>query len=483
MKKSILLTGSLIIIFGLLTNCGDDFLESPQYGSSTSDQLLNNGDAIVAAVNAIYEPLIAENFFGHAEFTFDICSDDFWRAGDHPEDQAIEEFTYDPGNPQLQYSWPHKYEMISRANTVLINIGEIEMDEALRNRSLGEAYFLRGFAYWRLYLIYGEVPVFTEEDLLAGNVNKPKATLEEVEAQIEADWIKASQLLPVSYAGDPDNIGRASQGTAFGFLTKFYVYKERFAEAIEAGNHIVGNPEYKLADSFEQNFQLATENNTEVLFALQYLAGWTGDNCPAIYTTPRPWGGWDFQEPIQDLVDEFEPGDPRLDYTVFKPGDMVQRGSLGLVEYTEDLSQTDYHFRKYANYNASGDLDQGLNAPLLRSADVYLLVAEAKIRSGGDGDAELNAVRERAGLTPVTGATMEHIMHERRVELACENERHQDLLRWDKAQLIDLVSHYAIDRGPLKPKRNFQRPKHYYFPLPQREIDFSNGVLIQNPNY
>ncbi|MNY68871.1 SusD family protein [compost metagenome] len=74
-------------------------------------------------------------------------------------------------------------------------------------------------------------------------------------------------------------------------------------------------------------------------------------------------------------------------------------------------------------------------------------------------------------------------MHERRVELAGENERHQDLMRWDKAGLIDIAAHYKIARGPFKPSRNFIKPKHYYFPLPQREVDLSNGVLKQNSNY
>jgi hypothetical protein len=69
------------------------------------------------------------------------------------------------------------------------------------------------------------------------------------------------------------------------------------------------------------------------------------------------------------------------------------------------------------------------------------------------------------------------------VELAGENERHQDLMRWDKAGIIDIAALYQQDRGPLKPGRTFQRPKHYYFPIPQREIDLSNGVLVQNQNY
>ncbi|HRN58471.1 MAG TPA: RagB/SusD family nutrient uptake outer membrane protein, partial [Agriterribacter sp.] len=83
----------------------------------------------------------------------------------------------------------------------------------------------------------------------------------------------------------------------------------------------------------------------------------------------------------------------------------------------------------------------------------------------------------------VENATMAELMHERRVELAGENERHLDLIRWDKAGIIDLPAHYAIDRGPWKPGRTFVVPKNYLFPLPQRQIDLSNGTLVQNPDF
>lgn len=483
--KSILRTS--VVSLGLLlvfSQCDDNILESTSYGQVSSQQFWRNGDDVVSAVNAIYEPLLQENYFGHFERTWDIQSDDMWRAGDHAEDQSIEYFTYDASNPKLIDTWKWRYEMISRANAVLINAPDVVMDAALKNRSLGEAYFLRGFSYWRHFLVHGEVPIFVEEDVVAGNLNKPKASLDEVKARIEEDFSTAAELLPESYQSDPDNLGRVSSGTAYGMLAKFYLYTEQFQKAITAGEKVTLNASYDLASSFDENFKIETENNPEMLFSMQYKDGWTTDDTPQIYTTPRPWGGWDFREPIQDLVDEFEPNDPRLGYTVFKVGDMVDLGGEdGLQEYTADLSQTGYHFKKYASWRPTGGLNGSQNAPILRSADVYLMVAEAKIRLGQNGDAELNAVRTRASLPPISNATMEDIIHERRVELAGENERHQDLLRWDKAGIVDLVAFYNQDRGPLKPARNFQRPKHYYFPIPQREIDLSNGTLVQNENY
>ena len=484
MKSITRISGMLLGLLLLFSQCDDNILESTSYGQVTSQQFWRNGDDVVSAVNAIYEPLLQENYFGHYERTWDIQSDDMWRAGDHAEDQSIEYFTYDASNPKLIDTWKWRYEMISRSNAVLINAPKVEMDASLKNRSLGEAYFLRGFSYWRHFLVHGAVPIFVEEDVIAGNLNKPKATLDEVKARIEEDLLQAAELLPESYQADPNNLGRVCKGTAYGLLTKFYVYTEQFQKAIDAGKNVTQNASYSLAPTFDQNFNIETENNPEMLFSMQYKDGWTTDDTPQIYTTPRPWGGWDFREPIQDLIDEFEPGDPRLGYTVFQVGDMVDLGGEeGVQEYTSDLSQTGYHFRKYASWRPTGGLNAGQNAPILRSADVYLLVAEAKIRLGQNGDAELNAVRARADLSPITNATMKDIIHERRVELAGENERHQDLLRWDKGGVIDIVDFYGQDRGALKPARIFQRPKHYYFPIPQREIDLSNGVLVQNENY
>ncbi len=477
-------------IFGLIAalsfvatiGCKDDLLDSTPYGQITSKQFWRNGEDVVAATNAIYSPLLDEDGFAHTEYTFDNSSDDMVRAGDHGDSEAqLELFTFNASNSHIANTWATKYEVISRANAVLINAPKVTMDEALRNRSMGEAYFLRGFAYWRLAVIWGEVPIIIEADALANNYNKPKSTLAEVQAQAESDFLKAAQLLPALQTGA--DAGRVNKGSAYGFLTKLYVYQENWTKAIETGSKIISDATYKLAGDFGDNFQLATENNPEILYSLQYEGGWTTDDSPAFYHTPGGLGGWGFHEPIQDLVDEFESGDPRLAYSIFQPGDEVEMGSSTHTFAVEDTRLTGYAFRKYTNFTDGGDMSQSLNAPWLRSADVYLLVAEAKIRSGQNGDAALNAVRTRAGLTPKTNATMKDIMHERRVELAGENERHQDLMRWDKAGLIDIAAHYAKDRGPYKPARTFVKPKHYYFPLPQREIDLSNGILIQNSNY
>ncbi|MDC6365863.1 MULTISPECIES: RagB/SusD family nutrient uptake outer membrane protein [Flavobacteriaceae] len=474
----------LIVSLVFAMACSEDYLDTEPFGQSTSDQFWRNADDAVAAANALYEPLDDEDFYGHSEQTFEIVSDDFWRAGDHGEDQAIEDLTFDAANSQLRSSYSRKYEIVNRAHAVLINVPDIEMDQTLKNRVLGEAYFMRGFARWRQHVIYGALPIVTEENYINNEFNQPKPTVAEFQAAIEADWLKAVDLLPASYSGD--DIGRPTSGTVNGFLAKLYLYMDDLNGAITAGEKVINGP-YALAGDFADSFAIATENNPEVLFAVQCLDNWNSQDY-RIYTTPRPWGGWDFHEPIQDLVDEFETGDPRLEATVFKLGDMVDLGGdAGVTEYVEGLSQTNYHFRKFASWRSSGGLDGGQNIPILRSSDIYLVVAEAKIRrdGAGAGDAELNAVRTRslgAGAA-ISGAGMTELIHERRVELAGENQRFADLKRWDKAGIIDLVQHFQIDRGQFKPARTFTKPKHYYFAIPQREIDLSNGVIEQNDGY
>ena len=161
------------------------------------------------------------------------------------------------------------------------------------------------------------------------------------------------------------------------------------------------------------------------------------------------------------------------------------------------MTTTGYTIRKYTSYlpDGKGGIDFDLKQPLLRSADVYLLVAEAKIRlsGAGSGDVELNAVRTRAGLKPLVNAGILQLIHERRVELGGENVRWQDVLRWDKAGIINLdtivgkpktASLLAPYNGAVTiPARTFIRPKHYYMPIPQQVIDESKGVIKQNSNY
>jgi hypothetical protein len=475
----------------LVTGC-KSVLDIKPKGNYTVDGYWRNQSNAVDAVTGIYNILLEEDYTGFNEFVFDNCSDDQVRGGDHGDDAQIENFTYDAFNPTVVAGWKWKYETINRADNVLIYVpGITAIDPLIKTRCLGEAHFFRAFAYWRLLLVYGEAPVITEDDVAKLNYTKPKVSADELRALIEKDLLSAADQLPETY-GAADK-GRVSKGTVWALLCKLYMNWEKLDKAIEYGSKVVSNTHYALAPKYADNFSSATGNNSEMLLAVQSVDA-TISSSFVTYHTPRVWGGWDFFYPTKGLVDEFEAGDPRKNISIMQPGDQIDRGNETST-YTADLSWSGYHYKKFCGWKADGTLNNSLKTPLLRSADIYLLVAEAKIRlqGAGAGDVEINAVRQRASATlaPVTGAGMKELIHERRVELCGENERHQDLLRWDKAKLVDIAALYkqpklayngaVITQGGAS--RTFIRPKHYYFPMPQTDVDRSKGVLVQNPNY
>lgn len=487
---------NIIYIAALVTLCTTSCkkaLELDQKGVYNSDNYFKTQADAVNAVTGIYSLLEGEDYIGHAEATFDVASDDYWRSGDHSEDEAIENLTYDASNAQVNYSWKWKYETVNRSTNCILNIPKItNIDPAIKTRSIGEAYFFRAFGYWRLMVIYGDVPIITEDDYTKQTFNVPKSPIEDVRKQIESDLKLAIANLPESY-GAADR-GRVSKGTALGLLTKLYMYWEKFPEAIATGQQLISNSNYALAANYQDNFTRKNETSTELLFSIQAVQNII-QNDFTVYYIPRPWGGYGFSQPLQGLADEFEANDPRKQATLLGVGDQIDIGDgKGLTTFTADLSATGYVFRKYAVFNsatAGGGVDHSFAVPLMRSADIYLLVAEALIRTqgAGAGDALINQIRRRASasLPPVSGAGMKELIHERRVELAGEGERHQDLMRWDKDKIVDIAAIYnsPVSKAPIDKNKNviFVRPKHYYYPIPQVEIDKSKGVLIQNPNF
>lgn len=511
-------TMSMVLLFG----CIKHPLDQPVTGTYTTGNFWRNQSDVIAGVLGIYNELFTEDWIGHDLYAYDDQSDDISVDGDHSDFKSIGIFNIDPTLQLIYITWPFAYEQIARANNAIYYIPKVPvMDTAIRQRSMGEAYFLRAYAYFVLSEIYGEVPIVTEANLSSFNYNVPKSSVDSVRALVESDLLQAANLLPETY--DDADRGRVSKGAAWGMLCKLYLFEDKFQQAIQYGSMVVNDPNYALAPHYSDNFSFSAQpSNTELLFAV-WNEVQTNTNALnssiSLYFTPRSWQGWGFHHPTQNFVDEFEPGDTaRKAATLIQVGDSVPYQTNTITIDSADaagvftgmmgqntgrllpsMTTTGYCIRKYTSFlsdpNYSGQINAGLKQPLLRSSDVYLMTAEAKIRLSGPGagDAELNAVRLRAGLMPVSGAGMPQLVHERRVELAGENIRWQDLLRWDKDKVINLDTIVSKPKtaSPLPPyngdtvvpARTFTRPKDYYMPIPQEIIDESKGVITQNPNY
>ena len=521
MKKIIISIFFISFVFALFfTSCNKNPLNQNPTGVYTTGNFWRNQNDVIAGVTGIYNVLTTEDWVGHNLYIFDDQSDDISVEGDHPDFKAIERFNIDPTLQVLYTLWPFAYEQIARANNAIIYIPKVPVvDDSIRKRSMGEAYFLRAYAYFELNKIWGEVPLVLENNVLSGTYNIAKSSVDSVRGQIESDLLKAIDMLPETY-GDADK-GRVSKGAALGLLCKLYMFEDKFDKAIQYGNMVITNPNYALSSNYTDNFTLGRqESNSEILFAV-----WNKNqqipNVPASaigqYFTPRAWQGWGFHHPTENFAESFEPADSvRKRATLISVGDslpnqtnLVTIGSGDAYQMfagkqgqptgrlLPSMSTTGYFIKKYTAFlpDGSGGIDFDLKQPILRTSDIYLLVAEAKIRmsGAGNGDAEMNTVRVRAGLSPLSNADMPQLIHERRVELGGENTRWQDLLRWDKDKIINLdtIVNKPKTASPLPPynsaivipARMFTRPKDYYMPIPQEIIDESKGVITQNPNY
>jgi len=190
------------------------------------------------------------------------------------------------------------------------------------------------------------------------------------------------------------------------------------------------------------------------------------------------------------LRSSFEPNDPRVKGTIIDLGDIIDGDTIlgdgGTLDVTKDaqgnIIETECYNRKVWTPGKDVASQMGCNRRILRFADVYLMAAEALNENNKPADAliYLNKVRERArqGNTAILPDITETgkdalrilIMNERRHELAMEGNRFWDLVRTGKAAEV---------LGPL----GFKANQHELFPVPQAEIDLSQGTLSQNPNW
>ena len=168
------------------------------------------------------------------------------------------------------------YQGVFRANQVLENVpGDISMDTALKNRILGQTYFLRGLYYFHLADIYHNIPMpLTVAESSAGYYVH-QTSHDSVYAQVIADFQKAADLLPVSYANvtgpDQGSVGRATKGAALALSGKDYIFlPSSMRRRRQAFQQVMGLGIYSLVPNYRDNFTEADENNAESIFEVQF---------------------------------------------------------------------------------------------------------------------------------------------------------------------------------------------------------------------
>lgn len=484
---------ALLSLTALLPSC-EKFLDSNPQGALTQTSFPVSASDALLATNAVYAPLRFSSYHSGTFPILDIMSDDA-RKGSNPGDGAstigpYDNFTFTTTGGELSSWWSTLYEGIKMANVVIIKVPEIAMDETLRNRYIGEARFLRALYYFDLVRAWGGVPIVTT---LTPPLKLPRSSAEEVYNLIEEDLRLAIDGLPEKSAYPVTELGRASKGAAKGLLAKVCLFRNDVINAEKYALEVINSNIYDLEPVFTDANSVAGEHGIESVFEIgavgqEAAPGNQYGNVQGVRGNPNR--GWGFNRPTPDLRGSFESDDPRIKGTIIDLNDVIDGVTILGDGPTPDVTtdgdgnvlETECYNRKVWTPGTDVNSQFGHNRRLLRYADILLIAAEALNENNKPGEAlvYLNMVRERAregndALLPDITTTdktelRNYILTERRHELALEGNRFWDLVRTGKAGAV---------LGPL----GFQTGKHELFPIPQNEIDLSQGALTQNPNW
>ncbi len=487
MKKYITEKITLLIAMLAIVACTDDFIDVPSKNQN-SDDFFNTAkdyeDALIGAYDLLQSTYL-NVLLGEIASDNTLCGGE--NANDVPGFQQIDDMIHTASNEQLRDIWSRMYAGVNRTNYILEYQDKLTFSE--KNNIIGQVKFLRAYYYFELVKWFGDVPMIVDKRFQFGdqfNIDRtPKA---EVYAQIEADLVDAANKLPLTQTTD----GKVTRGAAQSLLGKVYLFQNKFDEAANELEKVIGSNVYRLVSDFNSIFEHEGENNAESVFEIQYTdaegasfdclqcssgnvaVGFSGIRS---YDGPVFDSGYSFNVPTQELVDAFENGDKRKDVTVL---DIVAWAAANNAKYTEGYEHTGYFNRKYLPRKGDKNIgDANLTNPnnyrAIRYADVLLMAAEAQNRKTSPDDTKaklyLNQVRERAGLLPITatGSVLtSSILKERRIELAGEGHRFFDLVR--TAEASNFIN-------------GFVTGKHELFPIPTIEIDLAGGRWAQNQGY
>lgn len=481
------------------TACKKDFIELTPVTTPSADNFYKTGADMVNAINATYA-ILQSGAAASNEFLFgDVTTDDaqsittLCAQGHCDFDFYLSNATTSSSIGQIQARWNDSYRGIYRANTVLNRIVTVQMDEPLKNRLIAEAKFLRAYYYFNLTKIFGDVPLVLQE-LTSPNeaYTYSRESAATVFAQIQKDLSEAITSLPPSYAAA--DVGRATSGAAKAILARVLLFNGKQPEALPYLKDIVDNQSpatYDLLPNYADVFKQATNNNKEILFAVQYTPNSiaTGEGNPVtgsfvpVSGTTIPVAGTGANQPTTDIYNAYQPTDKRRDINI---GSTVVGGV------------TNYYVNKFVNSTVTSAAENGTDYPIIRFADVLLMYAECLNETSTIAAAlpYINKVRSRAGLPDLqtTNAAVtdtyvsskenlrDRIAKERRLELAFEGLRFFDLVRTNK--LVPVMNAFFTTynikvNGATLQISDYQK----LFPVPQAQIDINPDKIKQNTGY
>ena len=493
----------VLITTGTITMTGcKNFLDTQAQGSYNLDNYPYPGGSgpYDQFIFAAYNDLRSFNVHSQSYISAMFRSDDA-EKGSTPADGGanaidMDNFPVQPSNGFCNTLWVGNYALINKCNITIsqvVNNAAIVAPDQIKAQTIAEAKFIRAYGYFNLVRFFGRVPLV--DTGMSGNIPQSAAT--QVYAFIEADLTYAAANLPLNW--DPKFVGRVTSGAANGLLAKVYLTQQKWAQAMAAANAVMTSSQYNLSTTYDKIFREEGENSPESVFEIQATASAAIPSANGVQYAQiqgvRGSGAWDlgwgWNTPSTLLEAAYEPNDPRKARTILytSPGSTTIYGEA----LPAGLPNPRYNNKVYTNPSLRASIGNRfgywMNVRILRYADVVLMYAEAANEVGGATNITaarnaLNSVRARArigapvGTLPDVTTTDQNtlrdaIRQERRIELAMEHDRFFDLVRWGIAQ--------TVLNAAGKP--NFSNSRDVLLPIPQTQIDLSQGVLTKNPGY
>ena len=516
----------LIVTLVVFASSCDSFLSVDPLDQRVESNFYETESDAMEALVAIYDVLQWNTVVGFhvPEMLSDIASDDAYAGGasrnDAPNIIEVDQHNIRTTNGEVHGLWQKYYTGIYRANKFLTEIEGLELDnDAFKMRTMAEARFLRAYFYFDLVRFFRNVPLITVPLDNPDEYSQLQDDPADVFEQISIDLLAAIEGLPEDIPSS--EYGRVSKWAAQSLLGRVYLYYSGvFGEDLPAGGQtinramaaqmiddVINLSGHDLVNDYAEIFTPEGQFNEESVFEIVYsdsrpwwdwgfIQGGEGNMAPQMQgpRVDQPADedylrGWSFTTVTQELLDAFEPTDPRIEATILFETDLNSGISVGF-QHTGMFTNKYTTHKSYARGEGNGqlELNWGNNYRVIRFADVLLMGAELHLDSDPALSATyLNRVRDRVGM-PDVAATMKNIRSERRVELALEGHRYWDLQRYGQ----DIAEQYISVPGEVKPGYQGDSPdfevtyntaKMGLFPIPQSEIDISNGQLVQNPGY
>lgn len=519
-------TVGLVICTCLMLSACDDFLDTKPYDFVAPETFYTNESECKMALAGVYYTLVYQEIYGNFYSCMISNVDDlsYYQRNSGALTSQVYGNDHNAGNQHVWGAWEVLYKGINNANMLLENIDNADMEESIKTRMKGEAKFLR--AYYHFLLVQGwyEVPLRKESFKDVNN-----SQLESTSHEEALDWIIQEMEACVDMVDDSDydlSPSYVKKNTVMGILARVYLWRAGYpanggqpyyakaaewAKKVKDSNKHHLNPDvYALWKNLASD-QYDTEYN-ESIWEAEFIGNRSADglgnytdgrignvigNLQQCATTTGTGYSYGFYAASLILWDLFEENDLRRDlsiapYKINNKDEKINWKDTELVQRCCGKFRREWETSSYKEKNWTPE-----NYPILRYADVLLMLAEAE-NEANQGPTDLayeciNTIRKRAGISELSGLSyvdfQQAVRDERARELCFESLRKYDLVRWgiyveaihDKLGAATQDSRWATDNNYIGAKDYAARTqeKHQFLPIPTKELDV-NGKLQQN---